>query len=383
MKKIMTKEDFQAQTPAEENSDLYFHSGGSSGEPKVSIFTYEDYHRQMEVAAEGLFAAGLDPKTDLCMNLFYAGALYGGFLSFFTILEKLQVRHFPMGAHSDYKFVAETITKNKVTVLLGMPSYLLQLFQSEEKILREAACVKKIFYGGEHFSPSQIEFFKNHFKIETIKSASYGSVDAGPLGFQCQHSFGGVHHLHHRLHDLEIVELDQDRPVVGTEVGRLLVTSKVRQGQKIERYDIGDLGRWVPEACPCGRRQPRFELMGRSGDVFRIGASFLNYQSLLKSFAEDLHYAGAFQIHLYPAAGLQKESLSFWLDKNIFPAKQSSEFEKLILKVKDFEEAVKKEKTLDYKMELMDLSQFIKSPGSGKIRHVVDHRVSAKKGHHA
>ncbi len=381
MKKIMTKQDFQLQLPAPEDSDLYFHSGGSSGEPKISVFTYEDYHRQMEVAAEGLFAAGLDPGHDLAMNLFYAGALYGGFVSFFTILEKLQCRHFPMGAHSDYKFVAETICKNKVNVLLGMPSYLLQLFQAEEKILRDTACVKKIFYGGEHFSPSQIEFFKTQFKVEIIKSASYGSVDAGPLGFQCQHSSGGVHHLHHRLHDLEIIEIDRDEAIRGNEVGRLLVTSKVRKGQKIERYEIGDLGRWVQGPCPCGRTQPRFELMGRTGDVFRIGATFMNYQVLLKSFAGELNYAGAFQIHLYPAKGLAKESLSFWFDKNLISAAQVPDLEKYLFQVKELNDAVKKDKTLDYKIELVDSTSFTKSAGSGKIRGVIDHRLETKKDH--
>jgi len=380
MKKIMTKQDFQLQFPAPEDSDLYFHSGGSSGEPKVSVFTYEDYHRQMELAAEGLFAAGLDPKNDLAMNLFYAGALYGGFVSFFTILEKLQCRHFPMGAHPDYRFVAETICNNKVNVLLGMPSYLLQLFQAEEKRLAETACVKKIFFGGEHFSPSQMDFFKRHFKIEVIKSASYGSVDAGPLGFQCQHSEGGIHHLHHRLHDLEIVEIDQDKPAAKDEVGRLLITSKVRKGQKIERYEIGDLGRWVPEACACGRTQPRFELMGRTGDVFRIGATFLNYRALLKSFSEDLNYVGPFQIHLYPAKDLNKEKIIFFLDKNALAPSLLTAVEQALFHIKDFDFAVKKDKTLDFKIELVDISIFEKSKGSGKIRNVVDHRIETKKG---
>jgi hypothetical protein len=95
--KIMEKADFQNQKVDDKYSDLYFYSGGSSGDPKLSIFTYDDYHRQMELAAEGLFAAGLDPLKDRCMNLFYAGSLYGGFISFFTILEKLRATHFPNG----------------------------------------------------------------------------------------------------------------------------------------------------------------------------------------------------------------------------------------------------------------------------------------------
>lgn len=376
MKKIMTKSDFQELHPTKENSDLYFNSGGSSGDPKISIFTYEDYHRQMEVAAEGLYAAGLDPKTDLAMNLFYAGALYGGFLSFFTILEKMQCRHLPMAAHTDYKFVAESIVKNNVNTLLGMPSYLLQLFQSQESHLKQASCVKKIFYGGEHFNQSQINFFKDHFKVELIKSASYGSVDAGPLGYQCQHCTGGVHHLHNRLHNFEIVQVDQDQPVSVGEVGRLLVTTKTRNGQKIERYEIGDLGRWITEPCECGRNQERFELLGRAGDIFRIGATFLNYHSLFKSFASVVNYSSYFQIHLFPAEKLTKEKIIFKLDKSIVTADLLTKIEQALFTVKDLNVAVKSDKTLDMQIDLIEFTEFEKSKGSGKIRNVVDHRLT-------
>ncbi len=376
MKKIMTKSDFQNLNLSAENSDLYFNSGGSSGVPKISIFTYDDYHRQMEVAAEGLYAAGLDPKVDLAMNLFFSGGLYGGFLSFFTILEKMQCRHLPMAAHPDYLFVADAIVRNKVTALLGMPSYLLQLFHSQEKILKDSACIKKIFYGGEHFSVSQVNFFKEHFKIELIKSASYGSVDAGPLGYQCQLCTGSIHHLHHRLHNLEIVDMEKDEAVKAGEVGRLLVTSKVRKGQKIERYEIGDIGRWIMDPCDCGRTQPRFELLGRMGDVFRIGATFLNYQSLLRSFASELNYSSYFQIHLLPAEKLNKERIIFKLDQVVLNPTDIVKIEKLLLNVKDLLVAVKTDKTLEMNIELIDTNDFEKSKGSGKIKNVVDHRLS-------
>jgi len=376
MKKIMTKIDFQALAPSAEDSDLFFNSGGSSGEPKISVFTYEDYHRQMDLAAEGLFAAGLDPKNDLAMNLFFAGGLYGGFLSFFTILEKLQCRHFPMGAYPDHQFVAETVIRNNVNVLLGMPSYILQLYQSQESLLKKNLCVKKIFYGGEHFSETQKSFFHDRFGIELLKSASYGSVDAGPLGFQCQHCEGSIHHLHHRLHDLEIIDLEKDQPVALGEAGRLLFTSKVRKGQKIERYEIGDIGRWVPEVCNCGRSQPRFELLGRTGDVFRIGATFLSYQSLLKSFAEKIKYSGAFQMHLQAASGFAKEKIIFNFDAKEISSSEKSQLEKSFLTVREFKEAVVDDQTLEFEIHFIELSQFEKSKGSGKIRNVIDHRVS-------
>ena len=373
---IMTKADFLAAKPAREDSDLFFYSGGSSGDPKISIFTYEDYHRQMELAAEGLFAAGLDPKKDLAMNLFFAGGLYGGFLSFFTILEKLQCPHFPMAAHSDHRFVAETIVKHKVTALLGMPSYLLQLFHDNEELFQKNQVVKKIFYGGEHFSHSQKKFFRDNFGVMLIKSASYGSVDAGPLGFQCEHCTGAVHHLHHRLHDLEIVDLEKDQPVAEGQIGRFLITSKVRKGQKIVRYEIGDVGRWVHEPCPCGRKHPRFELLGRTGDIFRIGANFMSYQSFNKILSEDFDYTGSFQIHLHAAQGTKKEKMSFNLDANLLPATKKESLLQKFLRIKDFKETVDVDKTVDFDFKFIPSNQFLITKGSGKIKGVVDHRQS-------
>ncbi|MFI5349427.1 MAG: acyl-CoA reductase, partial [Elusimicrobiota bacterium] len=82
--KVMGKADFQAMKVDERHAQLYFKSGGSSGEPKLSVFTYNDYHEQMRAGAEGLYAAGLEPLKDRSMNLFFSGSLYGGFLSIFS-----------------------------------------------------------------------------------------------------------------------------------------------------------------------------------------------------------------------------------------------------------------------------------------------------------
>src|SRR5262249_186182 len=79
---VTSKQDFERQQVADSGGDLLFHSGGSSGAPKLSVFRYEDYDYQMRLAARGLFAAGLDPRVDRCMNLFFGGGLYGGFVSF-------------------------------------------------------------------------------------------------------------------------------------------------------------------------------------------------------------------------------------------------------------------------------------------------------------
>ena len=374
--RIMEKNDFQAQKIKNVYSDLYFYSGGSSGEPKLSVFTYADYHRQMEVAAEGLYAAGLDPKTDRCMNLFYAGNLYGGFVSFFTILEKLNAIHFPMGASTEFEMVGKTIVNNSVNTLLGMPSYLIQLFSANKELFKKYRGIKKIFYGGEHFSEAQRNYLQNEFGVAFIRSASYGSVDAGPLGFQCEFSTGGIHHLNERLHELEVVELLEDRPVKIGDVGRFLFTSKVRHGQKIVRYAIGDVGRIIAGRCDCGRSGLRFELLGRHGDVFRIGTTFFSYQKFQKILIDAFEFEGSFQLHLYPGTGQAKEKIILRIE-NLFSKAISNKqlYQTLISKYRDLEETVAKDLVLEFEVQITERNNLEFSASTGKLRSVLDHRI--------
>lgn len=298
---VMTKEDFHASRVDPRYADLFFKSGGSCGEPKLSVFTYRDYHIQHRAQAAGLFAAGLEPERDRCMNLFVAGGLYGGFVSFFTVLESLNAVQFPMAAHPDLAMVAQTIVSHGCNVLLGMPTYLMALFSQNAELFRKHQVVKKLFFGGEPFYASQRRFLERELGIELIRSSGYGSVDAGPIGYQCPACTGGAYHLHHRLHRLEILASDSDSLANS---GRVVLTSLVRSGQKLERYDVGDVARLVPEPCPCGRQSPRFELLGRHGDVFRVGGGQLNYRKLV----EGLDHCGDVQVILQ--AGESREQLA-------------------------------------------------------------------------
>ncbi|VWD64816.1 preprotein translocase subunit Tim44 [Burkholderia lata] len=258
------------------SAQLFFRSGGSSGPPKLAGFTYRDYHRQMQAAADGLLAAGIEPAKDRVLNLMYAGNLYGGLLSFFTLLDKLGVPHYPMGAPSsdDYSEITRVIIDQRIDTLIGMPSTIYQLFYREADTLRAYGGICKLMLGGEHLAPAQRAFLTS-FGIQTIRSAIYGSVDAGPLGHACLASEDSVFHLITDTQWLEIVAQDSDTPAAPGEPGRMLFTSRTREGQRVVRYEIGDLGRWVPGNCICGLLSPRFKLLGRYDQLVRIGTMFI------------------------------------------------------------------------------------------------------------
>ncbi|MBY0415157.1 MAG: hypothetical protein K2Q18_13380, partial [Bdellovibrionales bacterium] len=294
-------------------------------------------------------------------------------------LEKLEARHFPMGASTDFLVVGKNIITNKVDTLLGMPSYLIQLFNENHEAFKSYRGIKKIFFGGEHFSEAQRTYLKREYGVEVIRSAAYGSVDAGPLGFQCEYSIGGTHHLHEKLHDLEFVDLEEDHPVKNGEIGRLLFTSKVRHGQHIERYAIGDVGKKLEGPCLCGRQGVRFELLGRHGDVFRIGTTFLSYQKFQKILIDQYEFEGSIQLHLHPSNGLSKEKVIIKIEKD-FKDQYSNQtkdsiYKALLEKYDDLNLVVNSDHVLDFVVEVVERSALTFSPSTGKLRSVIDHRI--------
>lgn len=367
--KVTTKSEFMGENAISEGHRFVFKSGGSSGVQAISPFSSADYHRQMQFAADGLLSAGLDPANDRVMNLFFGGQLYGGFISFTDILEKCDALQFPMGAHTDYQMVAEQIIAFNVNTLMGMPSFLYTLFSKAKSKLKNYRGIKKIFYGGEFITKEVREWYALEFGIELIKSASYGSVDAGPVAYQCLYSEGGVHHLHHGLHALEILKLDEDAQVVGSETGRLIYTTPSRLSTKVSRYELGDLGRWVDGECPCGHRSPRFELQGRLGDIFRAGGNFFNYQVFEQLLRDKFNYHGLFQITLKRKTGL--DELTFSIEKGPNLADVLEVFKN---EYYDFCVAIEEEKCLFAEFQSLRGSDFVTGSASGKVKRVLDMR---------
>ncbi|MFF4420732.1 acyl-CoA reductase [Streptomyces sp. NPDC001549] len=369
---LLGKEDVQepARRLARADAELYFRSGGSTGAPALSVFSYDDYDTQMHAAARGLLAAGYDPASDRTANLFYCGAMYGSFISFFSVLERLGGVQLPLSAGPDHRATAQALIDHGADTLFGMPSYLWQLLHAEEDALRAYGGLRKVFYGGEHFTEEQQRTLKDTFGIVAVRSITYGSTDLGPLGYQCTESSGGVHHLHADLHTMEILDLAEDRPVVPGETGRLVFTTHARRGQQLGRYVIGDLGREVPGRCPCGRHAPRFELRGRTGDVMRVATYFLNHRRFLDLAEEHGGHRGELQIRLDSADA--RELLTVRVERAA--ATDPERLREVFLAGYPELRSAVTERLLELAVEAVDGASLDRSPTSGKLLAVVDAR---------
>lgn len=368
---VLDKTGFTHLDVAPEFAQLYFKSGGSCGEAKLSIYAYDDFDAQQRLGAEGLLAAGLDPLQDRCLNAFSGGGLYGAFPIFCRMLEHLRAVQFPMMTHDDLAYVAQVVVTQRINTILGMPSYIMSLMRAQTDTFKRYGGIKKIFFAGEPLTAAQQRYLHETFAVELIKSAAYGSVDTGPVAFQCAYCSGGVHHLHPQLQQLEILALDADREVPRGEVGRLIFSSRLRYGQSLRRYDVGDLGRWVDGPCACGREAPRFEVLGRHGDVFKIGGATLNYHRFATTLAEHYRYAGATQIELH--AGTLRDRLNLKIDADTAHAAPALRA-MCLAQDRDLADAVLTRASMDFTVEPAAPTEFAYSPVSGKLLHIIDRR---------
>ncbi|MEU6084677.1 acyl-CoA reductase [Streptomyces sp. NPDC047108] len=356
-----------------DHAHLYFRSGGTTGAPALSVFTNADYDTQMRAAARGLVDSGFDPARDRAANLFYSGGMYGSFISFFSILERLNATQIPLSAGTDLAAVAEALVTYRADTLFGMPSYLWQLFHTQGETLRAYGGVRKVYYGGEHFTAEQRRVLIEEFGVEVIRSAAYGSTDLGPLGYQCEHAEGSVHHVLTDLHTLEVLGLEEDRPVAVGEPGRLVFTSRARAGQRLDRYEIGDIGRALDGVCPCGSRTPRIELLGRHGDVARVGGYSYHYRAFVSAAETGLGYRGELQVVL--ASEPVCERLTVRLDALYAPSADEARAA-FLAAIPELRSAVEEEELLTLSVEITDVASFERTATSGKLRTFVDRRAT-------
>lgn len=365
---VLKKDDFPAKREIEDEGYLVLKSGGSSGKAKYAPHTYADAEVTYKETGRFIVAAGVNPKKDICMNLFYSGELYGGFISIYEALKSAEIIQLPMTAVMDMERVANEIVESKVNVLMGMPTYLLRLFSEQKETLKNYGGIDLVLYGGEHFDPAQAEYIKKTFNIKRIASITYGCNEIGSMGYACEYCEGSIHHVAPSKY-LEILKLDKDEPAEFGEVGRLVWTPMDQENTPIKRYEIGDLGRFVKEPCKCGRLSPRFELLGRFGDVFKFATNYVNYKTIKSIFAEKMNYNGWLQVILsYDNISCMtictEEDFTYPEEKAIEILKENYPEIEECLRDKTGKVTVKKQKKDD----------FILSTGGGKVRSVIDKR---------
>ncbi len=350
-----------------------FASGGSTGRPKFSFYSYDEFAEVTSLLAEIYQVAGIS-SHDTVGNLFMAGNLWTSFIVANEALEKIGCVTLPIAGNAEIELIIRYLQLFRPTALLGIPSIIIQL--AETVLARGLDIrVRLVLYGGEHMSAEARRLLERAMGCQQVISAGYASVDAGPVGYQCSHAAGSVHHLLYDYQFIEIVdpETGDVQPKGGT--GEIVVTNLNRRLMPIIRYRTGDLGRRVGGTCQCGRAGPRFELLGRCDDVMRVGSVSVDPESVADALGR---VDGASQ--LFQVVGLREHAKDVLVVR--VESAREDEREAVAAGVRtavldadgELGQALREGWLGAFRVEVLPVGGIPRIPRTGKIRRVLDLR---------
>lgn len=122
--------------------------------------------------------------------------------------------------------------------------------------------------------PNVVEYTADHMYAPERRTAAevfgapvisaYGSSECGGVAQQCREG-----RLHIAIDHVVVEFLRSDgSPTDEGETGRIVISHLNNLGMPLLRYEVGDMGAWVSEPCPCGVTLPCMSLqVGKSVDV--------------------------------------------------------------------------------------------------------------------
>ena len=247
---------------------ITFKSGGTSGQPKYSVFTHADWRAFTSVFGQGMRRSGLRAGEHIG-NLFYAGKLYASFLFTARCIEAAGVGIcYPIGG-DDADEILATWRQFGLTTLAGVPTTLMSLLEKLTPADRETLRLETFLFAGEPMFPDQIAALQEVFPGCQVRSFGVAGVDYGEMGWVPPGAALGEHCVFDESTVLEILQDNSDEPIDGVgQPGRLVLTNLNRRLVPIVRYPVGDRGEWLD---PAGTPERRFRLLGRTEEGARIG----------------------------------------------------------------------------------------------------------------
>ncbi len=265
---------------------IVFKSGGTTGAPKHSCYSREEWRTMCQDLGQHFKSVGLK-DGDRVANLFYGGSLYASFLFVYHSLMEAPVdtMQFPLSGSAAPELVIETIKEFNINVLMGIPTTILKFInhiaQHENSIK-----IDRIFYAGETMFPDQRNIIKRIFPDIEIYTCGLATVDAGFLAWADNTCGFNEHRVLEKHTIIEIIDPKTYEPIVkeGQE-GIIIATNLTRKLMPIIRYPIGDYGMWCEPENTIHRK---FVLLGRSDLGARVGPATVyvsDIERIIKKFS--------------------------------------------------------------------------------------------------
>lgn len=248
-----------------------FKSGGTTGDPKYSLYTAEEWQAMCECCGAILPKGGLSNGTKIA-NLFYAGGLYASFLYTYSMFYHCpaKVLVYNLSGNVSVEEMVTTIYDHQINCIAGLPSIITKIVSYIAEHNMTGFAVDTIYFAGETLYQDQRDKISKVFGREIdFRSIFYASNDGGPIGYFTKDCGFNEHRVMSDLCKMELI--DPDTGEVITEMnkpGLICITCLFKTLIPLIRYPAGDMGEY---AEPLGSADRKFRILGRSNAAARAG----------------------------------------------------------------------------------------------------------------
>lgn len=154
------------------------------------------------------------------------------------------------------------LKKKKIKVLIGFPTAIaaIAMYCHECGDKPEDFSIVGVITSSEPLLDNQRSIIESTFGCDCL--SRYSTEELGVLAHEC--SLAKKHHINISGYEVEVLDLDEDKPARAGETGRIVVTDLFSYAMPLIRYETGDLG-VLGERCSCGLDGPILErLHGRT-----------------------------------------------------------------------------------------------------------------------
>jgi len=241
-------------------------SSGTTGRPTVIFHTKEDLDAWAGLLARCMFMVGVRP-SDVFQNMIGYGLFTGG-LGLHYGAERLGTLTIPSGPGNTKRQI-RLMQDFKTTVIHVIPSYALYLLQAvlEQNLdPKKDLSVRVAFLGAGPHSEQVRRRIERGFGLDAFNSYGLSEMNGPGVAFECPYKTGL--HIWEDSYLAELIDPQTQKPVPEGSEGELVLTTLNRVGMPLIRYRTGDITRFMPRTCSCGRVHRRMErISGRTDDM--------------------------------------------------------------------------------------------------------------------
>ena len=246
-------------------------TGGTTSRPMRMALTRHDVAVYSEIGARAAWAAGLRPGDVLfeCMNY----SLYAGGVNDHMTFETVGACVAPVGIGQSRRLLQVLGDLGADSAIYSTPSYALHLAETAraEGLDPARLGIRKGLFSGDAGLENGAVRGQIQAAFGMVARNIYGTSETAPIGAECDEA-DGLHFVGQGAFLAELIDVDSGEVIEPTDgaVGELVLTTLDRQAHPLIRMRTHDHIRVTVAPCPCGRTGFRFQVLGRSDDMFIV-----------------------------------------------------------------------------------------------------------------